>query len=71
MVDIALVKFKRMKRVILERLEVEASWKNFLKGTNPRAGGVSVVECIRGITLVTEKIKKFVFGDITERLKSC
>ena len=55
MVDIALVKFKRMKSVILERLEVEASWKNFLKGTNPRAGGVSVVECIRGITLVTEK----------------
>jgi hypothetical protein len=68
MVDIALVKFKRMKRLIFERLELEASWKNFMMGTHPRAGGVSVVECIRGITLVTEKIKKFVFGDINKRI---
>ena len=27
-----------------------------------------MAKCIRGITLVTEKIKKFVFGDITERI---
>ena len=68
MVDIALAKFKNMKRLLFERLEFEVSWKNFLMGTHPRAGGVSVVECIRGITLVTEKIKKFVFGDINKRI---
>ena len=38
MMYIALVKYKRMRRLSFERLEIEASWKNFLVGTHPSAG---------------------------------
>ena len=50
MMYIALVKYKRMRRLSFERLEIEASWKNFLVGTHPSAGGNSVVLNIRGIS---------------------
>lgn len=68
MVDIALIKYKRMKSLMFDRLEVEASWKNFLIGTHPMVGENSVVLKIRGLTPVIEKLKMFVYSGITERI---
>ena len=68
MVDIALIKYKRMKRLMFDRLQVEASWKNFLMGTHPVVGKYSVVSNIRGLTPVIEKLKQFVYNGITERI---
>jgi len=68
MTNIALIKYKRMKRLLVDRLEVRASWNNFLLGTDPVVGECSVVLNLRGVSPVIYKIEQFVFGNIIERI---
>ena len=67
MTNIALIKYKRMKRLMFDTIELDASWKNFLMGTHPVVGEKSVVKNIRGLTLVVEQLKRFVYSNIYER----
>merc|ERR1719483_1073124 len=57
-----------MKRLLVDRLEVRASWNNFLLGTDPVVGECSVVLNLRGVSPVIYKIEQFVFGNIIERI---
>ena len=68
MVDIALIKYKRMKRLMFDEMEVEAGWKNFLMGTHPVVGEHSVVQRIRGLTPVIQKLQLLVYEGIRERI---
>ena len=60
---IALIKYKKMQELFVQKQKVEAGWDTFVLGTDPNVGRESVVMMIGGKTLVVEKIKTFVFVD--------
>jgi len=60
---IALIKYKKMQELFVEKQKVEAGWNIFMLGMDPKVGRESVVKVIGSKTLIVEKIMSFVFGD--------
>jgi len=60
---IALIKYKRLQELFVQKQKDEAGWKTFLMGTHECVGENSVVLMLRGKTLVTKKIESCVLCD--------
>jgi len=54
---IALIKYKRLKALVVERQKKDTKWRTFMMGTHERAGTDSVVMKIRGKSPVIEQIR--------------
>jgi len=59
---IALIKYKRLQALLVQKQKSAAGWRTFLMGTNPRVGKMSAVLKIRGKNLIVEKIQRFVLN---------
>ena len=64
---IALIKYKRMKALIVERQKMETKWRTFMMGTHPRAGIFSVVMNIRGKSPVIETLGNMLIDSSIEK----
>lgn len=60
---IALIKYKKLQTLSVQKQKDYAGWKTFLMGTHPRVGNKSAVLMLRGKTLVAEKIKSYILCD--------
>jgi len=58
---IALIKYKKLQTLIVQKQKDEAGWKTFLMGTHPRVGQKSAVLMLRAKPLVAVKIENYVF----------
>jgi len=70
MVLITLIKYKRMKNLMLEKYKRKAMWTSFLMGTHPNVGKMSEVKKLRGLSPVLDQLKHMVIGDLKNRIKN-
>jgi len=67
---IALVKYKRLQALMIQRQKEKAIWRTFMMGTHPRAGESSVILGIRGKTPVIWRLEDFLMDQkINSRIK--
>jgi len=59
---IALIKYNRLKTLIVNRQRNDVKWRTFMMGTHPRVGQNSSILGIRGIACIVEKLGLFVTG---------
>ena len=65
---IALIKYKRLQGLMVERQKAEVRWTNFLMGSHHRVGEESCVQQLRGKQPVIELLQKLVVGDLDVRM---
>ena len=67
---IALVKYKRLRALMVQRQKETATWQAFMTGMDPVMGKKSVISEIRCMTPVIERIKFYTIDEnITQRIK--
>ena len=58
--SIALIKLKRMRKLMVRRQKEKIRWKNFMMGAHERVGAGSAILKLRGIHLIFETMRNYV-----------
>jgi len=63
---IALIKYKRLRRLLVQRRKDMASWTMFMMGTHPFVGEESAIQMFRGNSIIMGKLRDLVVGENTD-----
>ena len=69
LVAISLLKLKKLQAFLVERHRITVTWRTFLMGTHMRAGADSPILKIAGMAPVLEKMREYLYGNLSKRIK--
>ena len=69
LVAISLLKLKKLQTLLVERQMAQVRWRSLLLGTHKRIGADSPIVKIEGVAPVLERIRGYLFGNLSKRIK--
>ena len=69
LIAISLLKLKKLQRLLVDRDKMAVTWRTILMGTHRRAGADSPLLKIAGIGPVLEKVRGYLYGNLSNRIK--